>query len=85
MTTKEGTRSLNFCEGECVDVFVCVLDHFLILIVMRCYVQVINADMFITYLASVLSCGGHRIARRHLIPSRTRDVIYIYVYIYIYI
>ena len=58
---------------------VCVLDHFLILIVMRCYVQVINADMFITYLASVLSCGGHRIARRHLIPSRTRDVIYIYM------
>ena len=36
------------CEGECVDVFVCVLDHFLILIVMRCHVQVINADMFIT-------------------------------------
>ena len=27
---------------------VCVLDHFLILIVMRCLVQVINADVFIT-------------------------------------
>ena len=27
---------------------VCMLDHFLILIVMRCHVQIINADMFIT-------------------------------------
>ena len=33
----------------CVCVCVCVLDHFLILIVMRCNVQVINADMFIPY------------------------------------
>ena len=32
--------------SECVDVCVCVLDHFLI--VRRCHVQVINADMFIT-------------------------------------
>ena len=39
-----------------------------------CLVQVINADMFITFPASVLSCGGQRITRRHLIPSRTRDV-----------
>ena len=31
-----------------VCVAVCMLDHFLILIVMRCHVQVINADMFIT-------------------------------------
>ena len=38
----------------CVCVCVCVLDHFLI--VMRCHVQVINADMFITEPASVLSC-----------------------------
>ena len=29
-------------------VCVCVVDHFLILIVMRCHVQVNNADMFIT-------------------------------------
>ena len=29
-----------------MDVCVCVLDHFLI--VRRCHVQVINADMFIT-------------------------------------
>ena len=29
-------------------VCVCVLDHFLILIVMRCHKEVINADMFIT-------------------------------------
>ena len=36
--------------------------------------QVINADVFITSPASVLSCGDHRIAQRHLIPSRTRDV-----------
>ena len=48
MTTKEGTRSLNFCEDECVDVCVCVLDYYLILIAMRCHVQVINADRFIT-------------------------------------
>ena len=34
----------RFCEG--VSVWMCVLDHFLI--VMRCHVQVINADMFIT-------------------------------------
>ena len=31
-----------------VCVSVCMLDHFLILIVMTCQVQVINADMFIT-------------------------------------
>ena len=31
-----------------VCVSVCMLYHFLILIVMRCHVQVINADMFIT-------------------------------------
>ena len=28
--------------------------------------QVVNADMFITSRASVLSCGGHNIARPHL-------------------
>ncbi len=39
-----------------VCVSVCMLYHFLILIVMRCHVQVINADMFITQPASVLSC-----------------------------
>ena len=38
----------------CGCVCVCVLDHFLI--VMRCHVQVIKADMFITNPASVLSC-----------------------------
>ena len=32
----------------CACVCVCVLYHFLILIVMRCHVQVINADIFIT-------------------------------------
>ena len=50
------------CEGECVDVFVCVLDHFLILIVMRCHVQVITAHVYnLTGPASVLSCSGQRI------------------------
>ena len=38
----------RFCESVDMCVSVCMLDHFLILIVMRCHVQVINVDMFIT-------------------------------------
>ena len=38
----------RYCEWVSVWMCVCVRDHFLILIVMRCRMQVINADMFIT-------------------------------------
>ena len=40
----------------CVCVCVCVLDH--LTTVMRCHVQMIIADMFITKPATVLSCAA---------------------------
>ena len=49
LSEKKQNNSVSECVDVCVSLSVSVLDHFRIrVIVMRCHVQVINTDMFIT-------------------------------------